>query len=96
MNLEYRFFDWPPLWVVQICTGPLFLDGGNIWTLDFDESRIGSQFSFKTTYANNGELMKNNFLKTMAISAGAGLRFDVSYFTFRADLGTPVKKHLSR
>ena len=43
------------------------------------------------TVKDDGEIIKNNFINTIALSTGIGFRFDVSYFTFRTDLGTPIK-----
>lgn len=56
-----------------------FIDAGNIWTIDEDPSRPGSQFKF------------NKFYHEIAIGAGLGLRFDFSFFIIRFD--TSVKIH---
>ncbi|MDR0873843.1 MAG: BamA/TamA family outer membrane protein [Prevotellaceae bacterium] len=82
MNLEYRF---KMFWVLE---GALFADAGNIWTLkDYvydikqneetgeDESIKGGGFHFK------------DFYKQIALSYGAGLRFDFKYFLVRVDMG---------
>ncbi|MEZ4957101.1 MAG: hypothetical protein R2825_26315 [Saprospiraceae bacterium] len=63
-----------------------------IWTLKYDELRRGSQFSFKTVTDDVG-IVKNNFVNTIAISGGVGLRWDVSYFTLRTDFGTPLRSN---
>lgn len=95
MNLEYRFLIGRPFNFFNL-HGAVFLDGGNIWTLDYDDDRLGSQLTFKTEKRLNPdtgelELIRNNLFNTLALSAGAGLRFDVSYFTFRTDIGLPIK-----
>lgn len=68
MNLEYRFDLY---WLME---GALFVDAGNIWTLQDDPSRPGAQIS-------------SDFLSEMAIGYGYGLRFDFNYFLIRLDLG---------
>src|SRR5690606_33293357 len=90
MNLEYRQFLFRPFGFFNLHWAA-FIDAGNIWTLDYDPNRKGSQLSFKTERAEDGELLKNNFINTIAIAGGIGFRFDVSYFTFRTDLGTPLR-----
>ena len=68
-NLEYR----PHL--VGNLYGALFLDAGNVWTLQEDSSRPSSEFKFK------------NFLKEMALGTGVGLRYDLDFFIIRLDWG---------
>ena len=68
MNLEYRF---DLLWLME---GALFVDAGNIWTLEDDVSRPGSKFG-------------TDFLSELAIGYGYGIRFDFNYFLIRFDLG---------
>ncbi len=55
----------------------VFLDADNIWTLRDDIHRPGGQIS-------------NDFWREFAISAGAGLRLDFSFFILRLDLGIPL------
>jgi outer membrane translocation and assembly module TamA len=90
-NLEYRTFLLRPFGFFNL-HGAVFIDGGNIWTLKYDELRRGSQFSFKTVTDDVG-IVKNNFVNTIAVSGGVGLRWDVSYFTLRTDFGTPLKNN---
>lgn len=71
-NLEYRF-DLFWFW-----EGAVFLDAGNVWTLEADEQRPGSQLSGK-------------FLDQMAMSTGWGLRFDFEYFLLRFDFGYKLR-----
>ncbi|MEO1261868.1 MAG: BamA/TamA family outer membrane protein [Bacteroidota bacterium] len=90
MNLEYRQLITRPFNLFNL-HGAIFLDAGNIWTWDYDDLRKGSQFSFKTEFDKNGVLIRNNFINAMAIAGGVGLRWDISYFTFRTDFGTPLR-----
>ncbi len=55
--------------------GALFVDGGNIWTIRNYEDQPGGQFKF------------DKFYKQIAVSYGAGLRFNFDYFILRFDLG---------
>ena len=71
-NLEYRF---DLFWYFE---GAVFLDGGNVWTLDDDPSRPGAQFS-------------SGFLDQVALSSGWGLRLDFDYFIFRFDFGYKLR-----
>lgn len=64
--------------------GALFVDAGNVWTIkDYSTEQPGGQFKF------------DSFYKQIAISYGAGMRFDFSFFIFRFDMGVrlfdPVK-----
>lgn len=55
----------------------VFIDAGNIWTYKNDINRVGSQFS-------------NDFYKEIALSAGMGLRFDMTFLIIRLDYGFPL------
>ncbi len=55
-----------------------FVDAGNIWTIRPDNSRPGAQFRF------------DSFYKEIAVGAGLGLRFDLSFFIFRIDASGKV------
>jgi outer membrane protein insertion porin family len=61
--------------------GALFLDAGNIWL--FNDSNYthkpGSQFTSK-------------FLSELAVDVGVGLRFDITLFVIRFDVGFPIRK----
>jgi len=72
-NIEYRF---DLFWLLE---GALFVDGGNIWSLNKDDDRPGSTFEW------------NRFYKEFALGAGFGLRMDFSFFVFRFDLGMKVR-----
>lgn len=53
-----------------------FVDAGNIWTIrDYAESQPNGQFLF------------NNFYKEIALSYGAGIRFDLGFLLLRLDGG---------
>lgn len=58
--------------------GAVFLDAGNVWLLHDDEKRPG------------GKLKMKNFFDQLALSTGAGLRFDMSMLVVRADLGIGI------
>jgi len=66
----------------------MFVDAGNIWTISTNETREGAHFAFDTFY------------KQIAVGSGLGLRFDLSFFVFRADVGfkmhDPAKPQHSR
>ena len=72
-NAEYRF---KLFWILE---GAVFLDAGNIWTFNYDQARIGSQFKFY------------KFYKEMAVGTGMGLRFDFSFVIGRVDLGMKLR-----
>lgn len=61
--------------------GALFIDAGNIWL--FNDSTFthkpGGQFTSK-------------FLSQLAVDVGAGLRFDITLFVVRFDVGFPIRK----
>lgn len=71
LNAEYRFDVY---WRIE---GAIFVDAGNIWTLEADE-REGGQFS-------------TAFLDQMAVGSGMGLRFDADYFKIVLDVGLKVR-----
>jgi outer membrane protein assembly factor BamA len=72
-NAEYRF---KLFWILE---GALFLDAGNIWTYNYDPSRLGSQFTF------------NKFYKDIAIGTGTGFRFDFNFVIARVDMGMKLR-----
>lgn len=87
-NAEYRF---DLFWKVK---GALFVDGGNVWTLRQDTSRIGSQFLLRErTYTNSDGVTRVNdpFYKQIALSTGLGTRIDLTYFIFRLDVGIKLR-----
>lgn len=73
-NIEYRYNIFKSL------NAAVFLDFGNIWMIRPDSitNRRGGQFKI-------GE-----FYKQFAYGAGAGLRYDFSFFIIRLDLAIPI------
>lgn len=63
----------------SIVRGALFIDAGNVWLLNADPNKPG------------GEISKD-FMKDIAVGAGAGLRFDLSFLVLRTDLAFPLRK----
>lgn len=59
--------------------GALFIDAGNIWLANADPDKP------------NGTIDKD-FLKELAIGAGAGIRLDIQLFVLRLDVAFPVRK----
>lgn len=89
LNLEYRFNIF---WRLK---GAIFLDVGNVWTVQRDDNRPGSQFLW-TRRDNRFDLEGNPFVhhpfyKQLAIGSGFGLRVDLSYFLFRFDIGVKLR-----
>ncbi len=62
----------------SIVNGALFVDMGNIWNLENISDRPGGKFS-------------SDFYKEIAIGAGAGLRFDITFLVLRLDLAFPLR-----
>src|SRR5690606_20523495 len=71
-SAEYRFN------IFSFLNGALFVDAGNIWALQPDESRPGADFKF------------NRFYKELAVGTGFGLRFDLTVLVLRFDFATKV------
>jgi outer membrane protein assembly factor BamA len=77
IKLEANFeYRFPLIWILR---GALFADAGNVWTFLKSEDRPGSQFRW------------NKFMSDVAIGSGLGLRFDLKFFLFRADLGLKMR-----
>lgn len=72
-NVEYRFD------LLGFLDGALFVDAGNIWLMNEDSLRPGSEFKF------------NTFSNQIAIGAGFGIRVDLDFFLFRFDVAYPLK-----
>lgn len=72
-NFEYRF----PL--SELFEGALFLDAGNIWNVQQEDSRESTEFQFATLW------------KGTALGLGTGIRLNFSFFILRLDVATPFK-----
>lgn len=72
MNMEYRT---KLFWIME---GALFLDAGNIWTINDYSTQLGGTFHFDT------------FMNQIAIAYGTGIRFDIKFFIIRFDLGVKL------
>jgi outer membrane protein assembly factor BamA len=92
-NLEYRFK------IFWLLNGALFLDAGNVWTIDYDANRCGSQFlispqEYTDCIDEEGNVftqVNEAFYRQIAVGGGFGLRFDFSYFILRLDLATKLR-----
>jgi len=71
-NMEFRFKISGPF------EGALFLDIGNIWSLNPDDTREGAFFKF------------DEFYKQLAVNTGLGLRLNFGFIVFRLDWGMRV------
>ena len=69
-NFEQRF----P--IAGVLNGALFIDAGNIWTLNNTEE---------------GAQLTTNIIKDIAIGTGTGLRLDFSFFVLRFDMGLKTR-----
>ncbi|MDD2563063.1 MAG: BamA/TamA family outer membrane protein, partial [Salinivirgaceae bacterium] len=72
-NLEYRF---PLFWMIE---GALFVDVGNIWSINRKEQREATIFKF------------NRFYKELAVGSGAGIRIDLDFLLVRIDGAIKVR-----
>ena len=62
-----------------IVHGALFVDAGNVWLFNNDPAKPGGKFN-------------KDFLGDLAIGAGVGLRFDISFLVVRLDVAFPLRK----
>jgi outer membrane protein insertion porin family len=65
--------------IYGLMKGALFVDAGNIWLLNADPNKSGAEIS-------------KDFMKQIAVGAGAGLRFDFSFLILRTDFAFPLRK----
>ena len=72
-NLEYRF----P--ISKLFEGAVFVDAGNIWNVEQEDSRESTEFEFSSLW------------RSTAMGVGAGLRLNFTFFILRFDIATPVK-----
>lgn len=63
----------------SVVHGAVFIDAGNIWLMNKDNDKPGSQFT-------------SDFLNELAVGTGVGLRFDFSFLLLRTDLAFPLRK----
>ncbi len=75
-NAEYRFK------ITHMFQAAFFIDAGNIWLANKDNSRPNAEFE------------KSRFYKEFAIGTGAGLRLDFDFFIVRMDVGIPLRDPL--
>jgi len=66
--------------IYRFIKGALFVDAGNVWLQKSNPANTGSPFLF------------SEFKNEIAVGAGFGIRFDVSFFILRFDLGIPLRK----
>jgi outer membrane protein insertion porin family len=59
--------------------GALFVDAGNIWLANVNPDKPGATF-------------EGDFLKELAMGAGAGIRLDIQLFVIRFDVAFPIRK----
>mgnify|MGYP002619953210 CR=1 FL=1 len=71
-NAEYRFR------ILSNLYGALFLDAGNVWLLNKDDSH------------EDGEIGATPFLKSLALGTGLGLRYDLEFLVLRLDFGIGI------
>jgi outer membrane protein assembly factor BamA len=67
-------------YISKIIKGAVFIDAGNIWLLKENPAKPEGRFQW------------NTFYEQIAISSGIGIRFDVSFFVLRVDLGFPLRR----
>lgn len=74
-------FEWISEWRFNIYwrfKGAIFLDAGNVWAFQKDPGRPNAEIS-------------NQFYKQLAVGTGAGIRFDMTYFILRFDMGLKIR-----
>ncbi len=72
ISSEYRFD------LTNILEGAFFMDAGNVWIVDDEDEKTGSEFGPK-------------FISQIAVGGGVGFRFDFDFFLIRLDLGFKLK-----
>ncbi len=71
-NIEFRYK------IIGALEGAIFLEGGNIWSLNPDDSREGALFK------------ADQFYTQLALNTGLGLRLNFGFLIFRLDWGVRV------
>lgn len=72
-NIEYRFG------ITKVLEGAAFIDAGNIWNLNQEDSRPDTQFEFSKLWRGT------------ALGVGLGMRLNFTFFVFRLDFAAPIK-----
>lgn len=76
-NVEFRFLLASDFFGRKL-SAAAFADFGNIWLARFDHNR------------READINSSTFLKQFALGSGAGLRYDLSFFIFRFDVGVKL------
>jgi outer membrane protein insertion porin family len=76
-NVEYRFLITSDFFGRKL-SGASFVDFGNIWLVRPDPTRPEANINFK------------NVFRQIAIGTGLGIRYDLSFFIFRFDVGVKL------
>ncbi|MDR0692688.1 MAG: BamA/TamA family outer membrane protein [Prevotellaceae bacterium] len=71
-NIEFRYK------IFRALEGALFLEGGNIWSLNPADSRTGAYFRW------------SEFYRQMALNSGLGLRLNFGFLVIRLDWGMRI------
>jgi outer membrane protein insertion porin family len=66
--------------IISMLKGAVFTDAGNVW------------LSHKNALYPGGEFNPSTFQQQIAVGAGVGLRFDISFLVLRLDLAFPLRK----
>lgn len=64
--------------IVNTLYGAFFIDAGNVWLMRKDDTRPG------------GEITSGDFLNSIAVGTGFGLRYDLEFLILRLDLGVGI------
>ncbi|RYD53000.1 MAG: hypothetical protein EOP52_02310 [Sphingobacteriales bacterium] len=78
-DIRFEFNNELRFPIYSFIKGAVFVDAGNVWSMREDSTRPGAEFTSK-------------FLSQLAVGAGVGLRFDISFLVIRADLSTPIRR----
>ncbi len=86
-SAEYRF-KFIPFFAMD---GAIFIDGGNVWTLAADSTRVGSQLLWRSDATDPNNPIGGNFIKQLALGTGFGIRIDFTYVILRFDMGLRMR-----
>jgi outer membrane protein assembly factor BamA len=79
-STEYRFDMFKLFAGFLDMKGAVFLDGGNIWSINKNDPRPGAVFEFSEKLWHD-----------VALSTGVGIRALISFIVIRGDFGMPIK-----